>query len=298
MDKFRTFAIVCALSAPALTCAQSGWEFNSALSVMAGELTDPIILKNQNGQGIRIMGEKNQTWGMAAGIHTTRMNMQANVPVSRQNQDNWMLSGWGHAISTSLPGRLTLQLDAYKTTNDSTETISSDVLTWAPKITWVSSGHPLKMDLSYAHSRYKNTDPIHQISASLAYGFNDAKDWIQVRGYLIDNLNPVHAVGYSQTQALDVKWTHFLGHSSAWLPVSMTLGLERGQKIYTLDVDKQYIYNLPMLNQGGENIAAQWNIGHKATLQAMLSKNKYLADQPFKRDFMFTTLGVQVSKSW
>ena len=294
----RILAVLSVLSASSLTRAQNSWEFNTSLSINSGQFTDPIVLRSQNGQGIRVQGEKNQSWGTATGIHTTRIDMQDNIPVSRQNQDNWMLSGWVHIVPTTLTGRWTLQLDAYKTTNDAKETISSDVLTWVPKITWMSNGHPLKLDLSYAQSKYKNIEPIHQISASLAYGFNDAKDWIQVRSYNIDNLNPSQALGYSRTQAFDIKFTHLLGYSSAWLPASVTLGLERGQRIFTLDVDKQYIYNLPMLNQGGENIAAHWKMAQQTTLHAMLSKNKYRSDQPFNRDFVFTSLGVQISKSW
>lgn len=298
MSAVRIFNFLCLLGAPAFACADNEWKFNTAVSVMTGQFTDSYVLKDQSGQGIRVVGEKNQDWGVAGGMHATRIDMQANVPVPRQNQDNWMLSGWMHTPSTSVPGRWTLQFDAYKTRNDAIDTISSDVLTWAPKITWAAFGRPLKLDLSYAHSKYKNTEPIHQISGSLAYGFNDSTDWIQVRSYIIDHLNPVLAMGYSRTQAVDIKFMHFLQPSSAWSPASVALGLERGRKIYNHDVDKQYIYNLPMLNQGGENIAVHWNISQQTTLHAMLSNNKYMADQPLKHNLSLTNFGIQIAKSW
>jgi hypothetical protein len=288
----------CLLGAPALACAGNEWKFNTDMSVMTGQFTDSYVLKDQSGQGIRFVGEKNQDWGVAGGMHATRIDMQANVPAPRQHQDNWMLSGWMHTHSTSVPGRWTLQLDAYKTSNDAINSISGDVITLAPKITWAAFGQPLKLDWSYAHSKYKNTEPVYQISGSLAYGFNDRKDWIQVRSYFIDNLNPVLAMGKSRTKAVDIKLMHFLQPSSVWSPAGVALGLERGQKIYSLDVDKQFIYNLPMLNQGGENIAVHWNMSQQTTLHAMLSKNKYTAEQPFKHSFMLTSLAVQIAKSW
>ncbi|MFY7941136.1 MAG: hypothetical protein ACOVOX_09535, partial [Burkholderiaceae bacterium] len=65
-----------------------------------------------------------------------------------------------------------------------------------------------------------------------------------------------------------------------------------------LDVDAQYIYNLPMLNRGGENIAGTWKLNPQTTLNVQLSKNKYTADQPSTHSFTSSTLGIQLAKTW
>lgn len=294
----RVIPFLCVLTLSAQASAQDAWQFSTAVSAMTGHYTDSITLKNQSGLGIRMTAEKNQTWGLTTGLQTTRIDMQPIVPTGQQNQDNWLLSGWVHVPSTALPGRWTFQLDTYKSTNDASGTNSSDVRTWAPKITWLAFGQPLKMDVSYAHSKYKTTDAIHQVSASVAYGFNDAKDWIQVRSTTINRLTPASALGHSSTRATDIKLTHLMSYPSTWSPTSITLGLERGQKIYALDVDTQFIYNLPMLNRGGENIAASWKLNPQTTLNLQLSKNKYTADQPLTHHFTFSTLGIQLAKAW
>lgn len=293
----RVIPFICDMTLSAQASAQDAWQFSTAVSAMTGHYTDSMALKNQSGLGIRMTAEKNQTWGLTTGLQTTRIDMQPIFPTGQQNQDNWLLSGWVHVPSTALPGRWTFQLDTYKSTNDASSN-SSDVRTWAPKITWLAFGQPLKMDVSYAHSKYQFTDAIHQVSASVAYGFNDAKDWIQVRSTNIHRLTPAYALGHSSTRATDIRLTHLMSPPSAWAPSSITLGLERGQKIYVLDVDSQYIYNLPMLNRGGENIAASWKLNPQTTLNLQLSKNKYTADQPFTHHFTFSTLGIQLAKAW
>lgn len=298
MPTARMIQFFCLIAAPVLASAQDAWQYNSAISAMTGHYADSMSLKNQTGLGIRMTAEKNQAWGFSAGLQTTRIDMQALVPSPQQTQDNWLLSGWVHATSAAPLGRWTFQLDTHKSTNDASGTNSSHVRAWSPKVTWVAISLPLKVDLSYANSKYKNTDAVQQISASVAYGFNEGTNWIQIRSYSINHLTPNFALGHTNTSATDFKFTHFLRPTSEWIPASITLGLERGQKIYTLDVDTQYIYNLPMLNRGGENIAASWKLNPQTTLNVQLSKNKYTADQPFTHHFTFSTLGIQLAKAW
>lgn len=294
----RVIPFLCVMTLSAQVSAQDAWQWRTAVSAMTGHYADSMTLKTQSGLGLRISAEKDQTWGLATGLQTTRIDMQPIVPTGQQNQDNWLLSAWVHAPSTALPGRWTFQLDAYKSSNDASGTNSSDVSTWAPKITWLAFGQALKMDLGYAHSKYKDTDAIDQISASVAVGFNGSKDWIQIRSTHINHLTPALALGHSRTRATDIKLTHLLSPDSVWTPTSITWGLERGQKIYALDVDAQFLYNLPMLNRGGENIAGSWQLNPQTTLNVQLSKNKYTADQPFTHTFTFSTLGIQIAKVW
>jgi hypothetical protein len=294
----RVIPFLCAITFSTQVSAQDVWQWRTAVSAMTGHYADSMTLKNQSGLGLRISAEKDQTWGLTTGLQTTRIDMQPIVPTGQQIQDDWLLSAWVHAPSTAWPGRWTFQLDTYQSTHNASSSNSSDVRTWAPKITWLAFGQALKMDLGYAHSQYKDTDPIHQVSASVAVGFNDAKDWIQVRSTHINHLTPALALGHSRTRATDVKLTHLLSPHAAWTPTSITWGLERGQKIYALDVDAQYIYNLPMLNRGGENIAGTWKLNPQTTLNVQLSKNKYTADQPSTHSFTSSTLGIQLAKTW
>ena len=294
----KLLAILCI--APSITCAQEAWQMNSSVRAMTGHYASSLTMYNQKGLGVRVSGEYHHTWGFTAGLQSTRINMSPITPVSTQNQDNWLLSGYTHKPSIMLPGRWTFQLDAHQVHHDAPQSNTSDVRAIAPQITWLSYTQPLKVDFSYASSTYKNTPPIHQLSSAFAYGFNDATDWLQVRSYAINNLTTSEALGQSRTRAIDLKVTHFFSGNSGWTPTTVTVGLERGQRIYVVDMASQTVYNLPMLNHGGKNIAASWKLSPKSNLDVQFSKtNYYAAPTPVPaHNFTLSTLSAQIATVW
>lgn len=299
LNSFHISKILAFVSlAPLLAYAQDDWRFNSSITAMTGRYTDSQTMTSQTGTGIRLLGEKKQEWGLAAGVQSTRIDMNPITQVSKQNQDNWLLSSFVHTQSTTLPGRWTLQLDAHKVSNDAPQSISSDVRAVAPQVSWLSYSQPMKFDFSYAHSNYKNTMHVHQISSALAYGFNNAADWLQLRGYIISNLDPMTALGQTRTHATDIKLTHFFNSDVIWAPTTVTLGLERGKRIYVVDMLSQTVYNLPMLNEGGENIAASWKVNSATNFNLQYSKNKYFADRITEHRFTLGTLSAQLALAW
>ena len=267
---------------------------------MTGHYANAQTMYNQHGLGVRLSAEKDQAWGVTAGLQSTLIDMNPSTQTTQQNQDNWLLSGHIHTPSTTLPGRWTLQLDAHQVNNDAPQSISSHVHAMAPQLTWMSYTQPLKLDVSYATSNYKNTNTIHQFSPAIAYGFNDAKDWLQVRSYTINNLTTSEALGQSRTRATDFKLTHFLSGSSGWTPTTVTVGVERGKRIYLVDMTSQTVYNLPMLNHGGKNIATSWKLSPKSNLNVQFSKTNYYAEPtPLPaHNFTLSVLSAQIATAW
>jgi hypothetical protein len=290
-------AVIC--MTPLIASAQDAWQFNSSITAMTGHYTDSLIMNNQRGLGARISGEKSKSWGFTAGLQSTRIDMAPITQVSTQNQDNWLLSGYAHKPSIMLPGRWTFQLDAHQVHNDAPQSNTSDVRSFAPQVTWLSYTQPLKVDFSYASSNYKNTPAaIHQLSSAIAYGFNDATDWLQVRSYAINNLTTSEALGQSSTRAVDFKLTHFLKTQNKWALSNVTVGLERGKRIYVVDMASQTVYNLPMLNEGGENIAANWKLSTKTDLNLQFSKTRYYSESVATHRFTLGTLSAQIATAW
>jgi hypothetical protein len=281
------------------TCAEdNSWVLQTSVNTASGRYVDSIALKSMQSLGFRFSAEKDQKWGLKMGVQSTDIDMQPFVPQKRQNQDDWMLSGYFHLPAGPIPGRLTFQVDTYRTINDAFQAIGSDVSAWAPKVSWQSSALPLNLDLSYGHSSYKGVNSIRQMSAGLQYGFNGARDWIQIRGYRIEDLTPSSALGKEHLTATDIKYTHIIGNHKSWIPNSLTLGVESGKKIYYIDMVSQSIYNLPMLNEGGKNIALNWKVSPKASMTVQWSKNKYRADQPALHHYDFSVLSTQITKAW
>lgn len=268
---------------------------------MTGHYDGSQTMTNQDGLGFKVSSEKDNKWGFTAGLQSTRIEMSSFMPKSTQNQDNWLFSGFVHTPSVALPGRWTFQLDVHQIKNDATQSISSDVKAIAPQVTWFSYRQPLKIDFSYANSSYKNTPPIQQFSASIAYGFNQAKDWLQVRSYAITNLETASALGQSSARAIDVKLTHIFGSHFKLAPHSLTLGIERGKRIYVVDMPTQTVYNLPMLNEGGGSVAATWKLSPKTDLNLQYSSTRYFSNAPTApsaHSFSLGTLSAQIATTW
>ena len=298
-NQVKLLVILCVV--PSLAIAQESWQLGSSVTAMTGHYADALTMNNQRGLGVRLTGEKNQTWGFTAGLQSTRIDMAPITQVATQNQSNWLLSGLVNLPTTKLPGRMTFQLDAHKVHHDAEQSNTSDVRAIAPQVSWLSYTQPLKLDFSYAKSSYKNTpNSVHQISSSVAYGFNNASDWLQVRSYAINNLTRAEALGQSSSHATDIKLTHFFNGHLKWAPTTVTLGLERGKRIYVVDMATQTLYNLPMLNEGGENVAASWKLSPKTLLNLQLSKTKYFAEPPYLQAHRFTlsTLSAQLATTW
>ncbi len=267
---------------------------------MTGHYTDSLTMNNQHGTGFRLTGIHNSQWGVTAGLQSTRISMAPITQTSTQDQDNWLLSGHVHIPSTAWPGRWTIQLDAHRVYNDTKTGDSNGVRVIAPQLSWLSYSQPLKLELGYASSHFKDSANATQISPGIGFGFNENQNWFQARAYLTRNLDPTRALGYSSTQGTDFKLTQFLHSSSSWMPSSVTIGIERGKKFHTVDMLTQTVYNLPMVNEGGENMAAMWKVTPSSDLRVQASKNHYFAEPtplPAHR-FTLSSFSAQLVTAW
>jgi hypothetical protein len=295
-NALKFIALLCVI--PTLCAAQEAWKFNSSLTAMTGNYKDSLTMGSQHGTGLRVTGEYNQKWGVTGGLQSTRINMEPITRTAKQDQDNWLLSGYLHTPSTGLPGRWTLQLDGHQIHNDDPTGQSDGVRVIAPQITWLSYSQPLKLDLGYASSSYRNTSTVHQVSYGLGFGFNQNQDWVQMRGHLINKLNPSYSLGQISTRGADVKLTHFLQSQITGVPNSLTLGLERGKKVYNVDMQTQTVYNLPMVNEGGESIAATWALSNQTNLSLQANSSRYYSELVRAHNFTLNTLSAQLATAW
>ena len=255
-------------------------------------------MKKQHGLGVRLNAERPNEGGFSVGLQSTHIDMQPLMPKTTQDQNNWLLSGYAYAPSSSQSGRFKWQLDVHRVLNDASQGNSDGVTAVVPQVSWVSFDRPLTFDLSYAQSRYPNTHIIHQVSPSAGFGFNNNQNWFQIRGYLIQSLEPSLSMGMSSSHATDFRLTQFFQSASPWVPQSVTLGLERGKKIYFVDAVTQTVHNLPMRNDGGESIAAVWKLGQKTQLKVQLQQTCYFAKDVTAYDFSLKTVSAQVGRDW
>ncbi len=290
--------LFCLFSVPVLAQAQDGLQFNTAVNAMSGDYNGSLVMKKQHGVGVRLNAEQPNVGGFSVGLQSTHIDMQPLVPKATQDQNNWLLSGYAYAPSTSWSGRFKWQLDVHRVLNDASQGNSDGVTAVVPQLSWVSFDRPLTFDLSYAQSRYPNTRTIHQLSPSVGFGFNNNQNWFQIRGYLIQNLEPSLSMGMSSSHATDFRLTQLFQSPSPWVPQSVTLGLERGKKIYFVDAVTQTVHNLPMRNDGGESVAAVWRFSQSSQVKVQLQQTHYFSNDYIAHDFTLKTFSAQVGRDW
>ena len=290
--------VFCVLSVPAWAVAQDSWQVNAAVNAMTGDYDGSRVMRKQHGLGVRLNAERLNQGGFSVGLQSTHIDMQPLVPKATQDQNNWLLSGYAYTPSPSLSGRFKWQLDVHRVLNDALQGNSDGVTAVVPQLSWVSFDRPLTFDLSYAQSRYPNTRTIHQISPGVGFGLNNNQNWFQIRGYLIHNLEPGVSMGMTSSHATDFRLIQLFQSPSPWVPQSVTLGLERGKKIYFVDAVTQTVHNVPMRNDGGESIAAIWNLGQKTQLKLQFQQTCYFSNGYTAHDFTLKTLSAQVARDW
>lgn len=294
--KILKMAILVATSMPAVAPSQEAWQFRADVNTMTGDYKQAQIMRKQHGQGIRLSGEQQNVWGFSAGLQSTHIDMQPMLPKATQSQNNWVLSAHRYAPSLGLTGRWKMQMDAHRVFNDTLSGNSSGVTALVPRLIWVSLERPLTLELSYARSDYNNSPTIHQFSPSVGLGFNHQRSWLQARAYMIQNLDPSTSMGLSSTHASDIRLTQFFQNTSHWMPQSITLGMERGHKIYFVDMTTQTVHNLPMRNDGGESISAIWKLNAKTQLTLQLQDTSFFSNTFSSHDFSLRTFSAQLGR--
>jgi hypothetical protein len=296
---FKTFVII--LIAPSISLAEAAWKLNASVTAVTAHYAESLTMNNQHGLGFRMSGEKDELWGFTTGLLSTQINLMDTSLKPTQKQDNWLISSYAHMPSIKFPGRWTLQLDMHQVNNDAQGNFSSEVQAIAPKVSWLSFTKPIKIDASYASSSYKNLTTIHQFNTAIAYGFNESNDWIQISSYSIKHLDNAGMPSQAKKQATDVKLTHIFKNNIQLSPTTVTLGVERGKRMFIIDMATQTLNNLPMLNEGGESISANWKLSSKTDLNLQLNRTRYFADAQYMlaaHRFTLNTMSAQIATSW
>jgi hypothetical protein len=250
------------------------WKVNVAPSVTNGSYSDSSVRQHYLERGAILTANYQDQGGWALGLSRTTIAMKNALPDTEQS--NLVLSGHWNFQAKSLPGRWTARLDLHGVTNNDQSNVTDRVSVWAPQLSWQSTDGTVYLDTGLARSRYQSDLTVNQITPTLGFAFNDKYDWLQLRSYQISGMNPVLAAGKTSTSALEAKWTHYLVPSaSAYKPVSFSVGLMGGERIYAVDMDAQSVANLPDLHTGTFNLGATWKLAPTARLFVLLGQNRF-----------------------
>lgn len=269
---------------------------------MYGQYDNALLMNKQNGISLHLEGDYLNLAGFRLGAQSTQINLNPVYGLStasQQNQENYLLSLYVNDDYEMIPGRWTFKLDAHQIKNNSSNNFSN-VSSLAPQIKWLSNSQKIQIDWSYANSSYVNIKPIHQVSMGITYAANDDRSLISTRIYRIRNLDPLIASGNDSLVSTEVRLTHLLGFSEPGLPFAISFGVERGRKIFNVDMTTQVLYNLPMMQVGGETISATWKIDTQSNVTLFAGRSRYLFSPTpaVENNFRLTTFSAQLKTTW
>ena len=270
---------------------QHDWQIKSEFNFAKGDYNNSQVLGQQKSTGIRLDFDRGDI-GSTLGFQNTRIDLLPILNQPQQNQDNWLGSIYKRFPVASLLGQVALRLDAHHLR--SSDPTQANIHVIAPQASWISAQLPLGLDLSLAHSSYSTMPTVKQYGIAARWGFNQLQDWLEIRQYRIQNLDAIHALGNRDTQAHEIRFTHLLTPITSWQPKRISMALERGGKIFFVDMQSQTVYNMSMLNKGGHSVASTWSIRPKVDFTLQFNQNKYSQ----RNDFTLTTLSAQTSIGW
>jgi hypothetical protein len=276
--------------------AQENWRLQLSLNSNKGNYINSTLIDKQSGEGIKADID-NANWGGALGFQSTRIDMQAITALPQSTQENWLFSVRKKQPLPFLSGLITYKLDSHHINGNRTQ--QSDIHALAPEISWSSYEKPIAIGVSTANSSYPGMPSIHQFDAYLRYGLNDIKSWIEIRESRITNLDPSKSEQRKNTLSQELRITHFFTPQSFLLPISITIGIDRGEKIYYLDMLSQSAYNLPMLNNGGHSITGMWHLNSNINFKIHINQTKYTSTQNGQsNDFNLKNMSVITTFNW
>ena len=245
------------------------------------------------------------------------------------------LGASGNYYLDSLPGKLTLRLDAYagqdKYNNLSVPpimgggtqrvSIKDNFTVLNPTVSFLNHAKTLYFDLGFAYSTYKLNDianyninithpkkniagasptddiTVTQWTPTIGFGFNRAVDWLQFRSYLISYSSSNRVDFKGSTTALEAKWVHWFSSDPFLGLESASLILLTGERIYAVDSDSYSLYNFADMQKSSLAMNAKWKLENQLNviLQAGYENNEDIVEDS---NYSSSYLFAQISKNW
>lgn len=207
--------------------------------------------------------------GFTAGISHTSLKMKLGAPTLQQNA--LFLSARGNFNADSLSGRVTLRADVHRANNNDATNETNGVTAFAPQVSFLNYDKTLYLDMGYARSSYGNSNigngslTVSQWTPTIGFGFNQAADWLQLRLYDVSSSNTLRSQKIARTDALDLKWTHYL-IAGGWKPEQILVGALFGKRMYAVDGDAGMMYNLSDVQRGSASLGALWRLSDQTRI--------------------------------
>jgi hypothetical protein len=253
--------------------AQAGeiWNWNIGVQSTLLNYSGSQLRDGVNELGVLFSGDYLEQGGFTLGLTNTVVNFKQSLPSI--NQDALFLSGREHYYSDVITGKITLRVDGHLLENNDTTGNTNGVRALAVQTSYLANDKQYYFDLGVADSHYSNNLNIAQFTPTV--GISSGYGWLQLRGYYIRPSNPALAQDLNSTNALEVKYTHWLDADGTLVPNNLQIGALSGKRIYAVDMDADAISNVADVQTGGLTLGAEWKFAESSKLLLLAGQNRY-----------------------
>lgn len=274
MNKTSPLLLALLLSFSITNNASAGDEWDTTLGIQGskGNYSSSTQRDKKSNYGIFFTADYLDSYGMT--FVYDRGSYDYKQGIRTIDQDAFFLSGRKTFRPDALNGLLTLSLDAFHIDNNDRSKLSDNVKVYGTHLSYLTFDKKYYADLGYAHSSYYNGLTIDQWTPTGAFGFNQQRDWLQVRGYFISSSDRNRTQGFKSTEAVDVSLTHFFDGQNFKLNKIKLSGL-MGERFYAVDRDSANVYNLDDIQKGGLSLLAEFQLTEKVKLTVSGGKERF-----------------------
>ena len=298
------FAAIAALLVGGAAYAQGGdspWFKRTDVQGLLGSYQDSIERDRLQNFGVFVRADYLERGGFTVGVNRTVLNQEAGI--EDINQSAVFLSGRWHLTPDWVSGQLTLRLDGHAVSNDDSTGDTDDVTVIAPQVSYLNFARTFYADIGFSRSSFGNslTNPqkldVDQVTPTLGFGFNEQRDWLQLRGYFISPSAPQRAQNEDDTAALEIKWTHWPGSPSMLNVDNYRVAVLGGERIYAVDHDAGTVFNLVDLQTGGVSVGAEWAPSERNRILLIVGVEQY-EDRTASEEYDHAFLYLNFTHEW
>lgn len=258
--------------------ADGPWYFRADFQGLLGQYSGSEERDSLNNFGFFLRSDYLERAGFTVGYNRTTLKF--NGSDTDIDQDNIFASGKVQLTPDWAPGRITLRIDGHFVSNNDPSN-ESGVTVIAPLVSYLSNDKTFYVDLGYAQSSYDDSVliadelDVDQFTPTLGFGFNEQRDWLQLRGYLIDLSSSARAQGVEDTAAIEAKWTHWFSNSKPLGIDNFRLAAVAGERLFAVDPDAGLTYNLTDLQTGGLSLGSEWRLSERNQVLLVLGAEEF-----------------------
>jgi hypothetical protein len=276
-----TLAVLAAAGAAAQARDDRRWFLSTDLQGLVGGFSGSTARDSLVNVGAFVRGDYLERGGFTLGYNRTALAFDDGAEDIEQR--SLFLSGRIGLTPDALDGRLTLRLDVHDVANVGPMSTAGEAQAVAAQISYINFARTFYWDIGVAETEYPGAGAtggrlkVEQWTPTLGVGFNRQRDWLQLRGYLIDLGAQGVAGAPGDTSALELKWTHWPVRKRSGGLKDIRASILGGERLFAVDHDAAAVYNLAELQAGAASVGAEWAIGERTGALLILGVEQYEA---------------------